>query len=405
MGRRLLQLSSSCIFLIFVASAISYAQPTPQGITICDDPRQPHNAIWAHYCAGNPRTNYVDPRIAQARQLNELGRQAFKDEQYDRAADYFEQANTTYPDDIYRNNIKNARASALSELGLQALRNKQYDAAVDYFDRANAMDPSDAYRKNAKVARGNKLSDLGHQAMKDKQYDTAAAYFDQANAVDPFDAYRNNAKWARAEKLNSLGRESLTSKQFDKAADYFGQANTIDPSTVYSKNLNIAHEGEKANEMRHNRIIKSSEIAHAMETSAASSEANNWSSLKQAVLALTETPSGASNASRCPWDTACGDANTVIAPRKPHAIGFLRAEQETSEQTGLHKTIRESQDHIAAEARKLDSTSDTIERAQIKQNIIVTKSVLDTAKVKYDEITVSIQIKKRGRSPAASRSP
>ena len=117
-------LIKSLIYLFFLVvllgPTLSWADP--DSISICDDPNQPHNAIWQKYCGGNGNNSgNAQPSgssqaqleqnrlISEARDLNQKGMEAYQNEAFDTAAVYFKQALDKTPNDTaIQQNLQNA---------------------------------------------------------------------------------------------------------------------------------------------------------------------------------------------------------------------------------------------------------------------------------------------------------
>lgn len=475
---------------------------------------------------------FVDPRIAQAAALNNLGRQALDRKDFAKAADYFGQANVVYPDNAYRQNLNLALSAGYFQRGEDAYLKRNWSVAIAEFQRSLSFGPDAAATENIKRARSYQAWDYGIDAWRNKNYDLAITYFQQADSWwhDPkladlireataskFDdaavaamnaknfalaetlfsqelSYAPDSKYALSRRADAIAEQARALAQrgggldavigaFDRAFQSYDAARAqlggnksalvnyawarkvasallvklakSDPdwasvvaahrrwfnqsgsdsdaasalsyvndalSHVYTTRAGQAVSGHTAQDFQraqsaaesalridpsnayagrieafakeqNSRVVETTYIVDSMKASANSAGSKTWPAFKQAVEALHAQETNKNLPSRCPWDTAgCED---VVAPDKPQADGFLPVNEETPEQRDLHAKIDQSATTMKTLVAKLEKSTDVVERAMIKQEIINTKSEADTNKENYDEITKAHRIQKR----------
>jgi tetratricopeptide (TPR) repeat protein len=251
---RLLGRRGVCVQLVFlVGSAFSgFAQNSPSGVTVCDDPKLRGTAIYMKYCGacyphcGESRP--VDPRIGQAYGINEQGRQAFAKEDYDKAAELFRQAYATNPDPAYKQNEQLAlsqKQSALShayfDRGQKAYDAGNWKLAIDEYERSIASNGSkgvsEAASQNIRLAHSNQYLEWYKQALEGKRYKEAAVYLREANQW--------NRNPSLAKDLNDLdimqaednGVAAYKSMDYAAAERFFAQSLALNPHSAYATRM------------------------------------------------------------------------------------------------------------------------------------------------------------------------
>ncbi len=190
-----------CVLAVLLVGSASsgFAQATPRGVPICDIPAYRGTAIYNKYCGAcyphcgeGGNTNYENPRIGQAYAINEQGRQALTNKEFDKAAALFRQAYATYPDPVYKQNEQLAlsqKRSAVSQAhfdrGQSAYEASNWKVAIDEYQRsitfAGPGDDSEAAKNNIRLAHFNQDMDWYRQKLKAKRYKEAALYLREAN--------------------------------------------------------------------------------------------------------------------------------------------------------------------------------------------------------------------------------
>lgn len=174
------------------------------------------------YLACVPR---VDPRIAQAYRLNELGRAAYMNKNYDAAAQYFEEANAVYPDDVYRGNRTLALAGKYFAQGIESMSRRAWRQAIDRFQQVLALQTNEAAAENIRSCEASIADDAGNAAWRRQDWDAAIA------------AFQEEKRWNLGADVEDAIRRANEYKHFDLGQAAFAQENYAVAFNEYSASL------------------------------------------------------------------------------------------------------------------------------------------------------------------------
>lgn len=193
-------------------------------------------AEWCRASGGIPSGNpprcappaQADPRIGQASAVNEQGRKAMEQKDYDKAAYYFAQASGIYADPVYRDNHNLALSAKHVALGNRAFGESRWDLAVAEYERALTFREDAGARDNIRAARYNQATGFAGDALKRRAYDQAILY------------YREAKRWAKnPAKLDEWIRQAQVSKGFAQAQSAFDAGNFAEAEAHFAEALRL----------------------------------------------------------------------------------------------------------------------------------------------------------------------
>lgn len=184
--------------------------------------------------ASNPPAcvSRIDPRIAQANQLNELGRAAYQAKRYDEAARYFEQAESVYSSDIYRSNRTLALSGKYFAAGLDAMNRRDWRQAIAQFQQAQALQANDAAADNIRTCQANIAREEANTAWQRRDWDAAIAAFENEKRWRPDASIDSNIRRANAIKHFDLGRAAFAAENYAAAFNAYVASLNYDPASV-----------------------------------------------------------------------------------------------------------------------------------------------------------------------------
>ena len=174
----------------------------------------------------------IDPRVARANQLNELGRTAMQAGHYDEAARYFERADLVYPDDVYRGNLTLARSGQFFAAGLDAMNRHDWRRAIGQFQQAQALQASDAAIDNIRTCQANIAREAADAAWQRRDWDAAIAAFENERRWRPDASIDENIRSAKASKHFDIGRAAFAAENYAVAFNAYVVSLNYDPSSV-----------------------------------------------------------------------------------------------------------------------------------------------------------------------------
>ncbi|HEX9392005.1 MAG TPA: tetratricopeptide repeat protein [Usitatibacteraceae bacterium] len=185
----------------------------------------------------------IDPRIAQANQLNELGRAALQAKRYDEAARYFEQADSVYPNDVYRSNRTLALSGKYFAAGLDAMNRRDWRQAIAQFQQAQALQSSDAAANNIRACQANIAREAANAAWQRRDWDVAIAAFENEKRWWPDASIDDSIRGANAHKYFDRGRAAFAAENYALAFNEYAASLNYDPgSTAAIKNAGLCEE-------------------------------------------------------------------------------------------------------------------------------------------------------------------
>ena len=191
----------------------------------------------------------IDPRIARANQLNELGRAAYQARRYDEAATYFEQAESVYPSDIYRNNRTLAVSGKYFAAGLNAMNRRDWRQAIFQFQQSQGLQASDAALSNIRTCQANIARDAANAAWQRRDWDAAIAAFEMEKRWRPDASIDDSIRRANAHKYFDRGQAEFAAENYVLAFNAYAASLNYDPSStaaIQNAGLCVERQGRQA---------------------------------------------------------------------------------------------------------------------------------------------------------------
>ncbi len=192
------------------------------------------------YLACVPR---IDPRIARANQLNELGRVALQAKRYDEAARYFEQAESVYPNEVYRSNRTLAVAGKYFASGIDAMNRRDWRQAIAQFQQSQALQADDAAVNNIRTCQANIAREAANAAWQRRDWDAAIVAFEMEKQWRPDAGIDDSIRRAYAHKYFDRGQAAFAAENYAVAFNEYAASLNYDPgSTAAIKNAGLCEE-------------------------------------------------------------------------------------------------------------------------------------------------------------------
>lgn len=204
----------------------------------------PRNVVWCNgvrYYGECPRSQVYEvpvpppehPDVTRARELNNLGVQAYNQKDYARAARLFNDAWILNGNSEYQKNYRDARAAVYSELASQAWREKKWDAAVKHYEQSYEFSASNTVLENITRAKAYRADDWASRYFEEGDYDRAIVFWEEANRIWPQDSYVRNVRAAKIRKTSSAAGKALADKRYADAEAAADNLLAMDPDSKY----------------------------------------------------------------------------------------------------------------------------------------------------------------------------